>query len=148
MAFGLIECQGGFFDPDSDVGNVIGDSCPLRPLWVGKGRIDLPNTTSLSSSSDGMFRGNDDASAQCLAWLGGAMAFVACLSFVVLKAASMDWQIKRLCMMGEWEAEGLRYQGLGFRVIGFRVSRFQGLRYQGLGFRVPGFRVSRFQGGG
>ena len=76
------------------------------------------------------------------------MAFVACLSFVVLKAASMDWQIKRLCMMGEWEAEGLRYQGLGFRVIGFRVSRFQGLRYQGLGFRVPGFRVSRFQGGG
>lgn len=96
VAMGLVECNGNFFVVDSDVGNVIGDSCPLRPLWVSRDAIHLPMQGVSAAQKD---RG-DGADAQCLAWLGGAMAALGCLLHVVLKAASEDWQIRMLCMLG------------------------------------------------
>jgi hypothetical protein len=100
VALGAVECQPAYFDPDPGLGNIGGDSCPLRPIWAGNAPIDLPMARDDQLPPDGPPYA---AAVPCRAWAEGLAAFAAACLAALAKAASEHWRQGVLCRAVDWE---------------------------------------------
>jgi hypothetical protein len=101
VALGMVECQPAYFDPDPGMGNIGGDSCPLRPLWAGSTPIDLPMARDYPFTPGG--GGGDNTTIPCRAWAEGLAAICAVFLAALARAACERWRQGVLCAALDWE---------------------------------------------
>jgi hypothetical protein len=101
VALGMVECQPAYFDPDPGMGNIGGDSCPLRPLWAGNAPIDLPMARDYPFTPGG--GGGGDTTIPCRAWAEGLAAACAVVVAALARAACERWRQGVLCAAMDWE---------------------------------------------
>jgi hypothetical protein len=101
VALGMVECQPAYFDPDPGMGNIGGDSCPLRPLWAGSAPIDLPMARDYPFTPGGGDGG--DTTIPCRAWAEGLAAVCAVVLAALARAVCERWRQGVLCAAVDWE---------------------------------------------